>query len=108
MNCCGNNWRCLDLLNWRLCDYKCVSNTIWLKMYLIWPFGFGVKSNASQKDIKLPVPTSPIRSDLPLEDKTRSRYRQFYIFLIRGRLYILKPVEVVGHCKSFQLLELAA
>ena len=34
MNCCGNNWRCLDLLNWRLCDYKCVSNTIWLKMNL--------------------------------------------------------------------------
>lgn len=32
VNCCSYNWSCLDLLNWRLCNYKCVSNTIWLKM----------------------------------------------------------------------------
>ena len=86
VNCCGYNWSCLDLLNWRLCNNKCVSNTIWLKMYLLWPFSFSLtlKSNASQIHIKLPVRTSPIRSDLPLEGKTRSRYRQFYIFLRRG------------------------
>ena len=39
VNCCGNYWRCLDLLNWRLCNNKCVSNTIWLKNHIfIWVF----------------------------------------------------------------------
>lgn len=30
----SHNWSCLDLLNWRLCNYKCVSNTIWLNIDL--------------------------------------------------------------------------
>lgn len=81
------------MLNWRLCNYKCVSNTIWLNIDLFLRFKskakMFLKSYAPQKDIKLSI----------------SSNSHFFIFLRRIGLYF-RPVEVVGHCKSFQLLEL--